>query len=71
MKTVSRGQPWPGPEAPGPTTPGPGHPQEDCVMWEGGGEAEMQTQRFLHVHPTSFSAVLLILNLQNELERGE
>lgn len=33
-------------------------------MWEEGWEAEMQTQQFLHIHPTSFSAVLLILNLQ-------
>ena len=66
MKRVTRGSPGPAlsPQAPGTAISGPGHPQESCFMWEEGWKAEMQTQQFHHIHPTSFSAVLLILSLQ-------
>ena len=66
MKTATRDSPGPAlsPQAPGAAISGPGHPQESCFMWEEGCKAEIQTQQFLHIHATSLSAVLLILNLQ-------
>lgn len=40
-------------------------------MWEEGQNGEVQTQRSLHMHHTSLSAVLLSLSSRNDLEREE
>lgn len=40
-------------------------------MREEGQNGEVQTQRCLHIHHTSLSAVLLSLSSRNELEREE
>lgn len=57
------------PQTPGPSDPQPGHPQENHIMREEGQNGEVQTQRSLHMHHTSLSAVLLSLSSRNDLGR--